>query len=171
MKYNSDFQRNVLLVGEYMSDCSHLFATYYLPKLNCKINEFRHGIPVAREIRAQNYPLIILPCKVAPGYDLSQANDCQELSEIWNMKNEQEERYFEISLQLCKYARADANPNKRSLIVFADTYNALRDNLISNIEKRVTEAGADTYINMFLDCGMDRFFSLVAQRLEWQAKI
>ena len=76
MDNDAKHNRIAMVVGEYMSDCSHMIANYYLPELNCRTNEFRYGIPAAREIKTLEYPLIILPCKVAPGIGLEQANDC-----------------------------------------------------------------------------------------------
>ncbi len=81
------------------------------------------------------------------------------------MRSVQEEGYFGIALQLSRYARQNESPNRNSLIIFADTFSKKGDGLIPNVEKRVLEAQADAYINMFEDECENELFSLIEKKL------
>lgn len=145
-----------------------MFSDFYLPVLRCSVTHHTEGILAARAIKNDHYPLIILPIRVVPGLELEEARDLPELKKIWARGTDQEERYFGIALQLARYAREEG-PNKRSLIIFADTFEDENDGLIPRVQGKVLEAGADAYIDMSRYEPRPRraFFSLIEQRLGW----
>lgn len=160
-------ERKALVVKE-GSMATGLIIKYYLPRLNCSMTCTEYSAPAAREIKQTQYPLIIMPVKVAPGSIKECPDDLPELAELWNKRGLcNGERYFNQTQQLCRYARQNGSPNKDSLIIVADTYKSQKDSSIPDVERRALEAGADAYLKLSgRDLSME-FFEIVRDKLRW----
>jgi hypothetical protein len=165
---NCGLERKALVVGQFLVDCSQPLAEYYLPRIHVKSRREQYGYEAANAIRSELFPLIILPGRVALGRDLSSTTDFPELEDAWNAGLNQEENYFSVALQLVKYARTDGNQNKKSLIIFADTFNDEEDMLIPRIRERAINAGADAYFNMVENNQAMSIIPFISQSLGWK---
>jgi hypothetical protein len=166
--------RKTLLVGDGIDDISSVLERYTLIDLRCNIERMDNAIDASRAVRYGNYPLIVLPCRTPPGSEYPYAIEFPEIKEIWegakNWESAPEEKYFDITLQIIKYARERNNPNKNSLVVVNDVYNPEDDSLITDVRKRSLEAGADSYIYMMERDSRKQLFDLVFTKLGWERK-
>jgi len=160
-------QRNTLVVG---TDAGYVIERYYLSQFGCKTVRCETGVGAARESMTKNYPLIILPVRIAPG-KVEDAPDLPELEGIWHSGDTVDERYFEIALQVCRYTRQHEAPNRNSLVIFADTFEPEEDSLLPSVKSRVLDAGADRYFYMLADEWSDAFVDLISERLHWRKQV
>ncbi|MFA5857296.1 MAG: hypothetical protein WC867_08085 [Candidatus Pacearchaeota archaeon] len=166
--------RKTLLVGDGIDDISSVLERYTLMDLRCNIDRMDNAIDASRAVKYGNYPLIILPCRTPPGSEYPYAIEFPEIKETWERAKSweatQEEKYFDITLQIIKYARESNNPNKDALIVISDVYHPQGDSLISNVRIRSLEAGADSYIYMMEKDARKQLFDLVSSKLGWERR-
>lgn len=162
--------RKTLLISQGF-DSPFLVAQYYLPRFQCNVARRTFGIEAARAINSEKYPLILSAVRVAPGISIEENTEFSELRGAWHKGISDGERYFNVALQLVKYAREERSPNKNSLIIFVDTLMEKEDFLIPNVKERVLKGGADDYIcmagRMMAHEGGKKLVSLICDRLRW----
>jgi hypothetical protein len=79
---NQNSDRKTLVVEQRTEDYSKTIINWYLPRLRSEVTCENYGAVAANRIMSKKFSLIVLPLKVAPGYELKAFMDFQSLKKF-----------------------------------------------------------------------------------------